>query len=111
LAQFQAAVTNHPVLLQTFKDKDADLSRKKSVLRQTERRVNKNNKKWYAAWAANFPEGTSEHDALSQIDTKEGTSAPTALVLAGQTVGSFVAGRWWSSRRARKTPWAAPTAR
>lgn len=91
LAQFQAAVTNHPVLLQTLKDKDADLSRKKSVLRQTEARVDKNNKKWFAAWAANFPAGTAEHDALSQITTEEGTSAPTALVIATATASGLSA--------------------
>ena len=89
LAQFQAAVTNHPVLLQTLKDKDADLSRKKSVLRQTDGRVDKHNKKWYAAWGANFPVGTSEHDALSQVDTEEGTSAPTALVITTATASGL----------------------
>lgn len=82
VAQLQAAVTNHPTLSQAVKDQDAGLSAKKSQLRQTEARVDKNNKRWYAAWAVNFVPGTPEHDALSQVDTEPGTNPPSALEIA-----------------------------
>lgn len=89
LAQFQTALTNHAALLQNVADKESELSRKKSQLKATDARVDRNNKRWYAAWGANFAEGSPEHNALSLITTEEGTASPTALEIATATASGL----------------------
>lgn len=89
LAQFQTALNQHAVLLQTVADKESELSRKKSQLKTTEARVDRNNKRWYSAWAANFVEGSPEHDALSLITTEEGAAEPVALEIASATASGL----------------------
>lgn len=79
VANLQTALTNHPGLMQTVENERSELSQKKSQLQTTSRRTDRNNKRWYAAWANNFAEGSPEHNALSQVDTEEGTNPPTAL--------------------------------
>jgi len=85
VANLQTAVTNHPTLLQTVENERAEVSQKKSQLQTTSRRVDRNNKRWYAAWANFFAVGSPEHNALSQVDTEEGTTPPTALEIATLT--------------------------
>ena len=79
VADLEAAVANHPTLLQTIENEQTEFGQKKSQLRQTADRVDQNNKRWYKAWGNNFPPGTPENDALSHVDTEPGTIAPTAL--------------------------------
>jgi hypothetical protein len=79
VADLQTALTNHPGLLQTVENERSELSQKKSQLQTTARRVDRNNKRWFGAWSNNFAEGSPEHNALSGVDTEEGTNPPTAL--------------------------------
>ena len=79
VANLQTALNNHPGLLQTVENERSELSQKKSQLQSTSRRTDRDNKRWYAAWANNFADGSPEHNALSQVDTEEGTNPPTAL--------------------------------
>jgi hypothetical protein len=67
-----AALTAVPQLEQDVKDAAAPLSEQRSARRKLAARVDRNNKRWFEAWGANFPEGTAEHDALSQITTEGG---------------------------------------
>ena len=73
-ADFSAALTAVPVLGQQVKDAAAPLSEKRSARRTLATRVDRANKRWFGAWGAHFPEGTPEHDALSQITTEGGGS-------------------------------------
>ena len=45
--------------------------------------MDRDNKRWYAAWTQQFPAGTPEGDAaFSQITTEQGVAAPVALQIA-----------------------------
>jgi hypothetical protein len=79
VADLTTALNNHPGLLQTVENERSELSQKKSQLQATARRVDRNNKRWYGAWANNFADGSPEKNALSGVDTEEGTNPPTAL--------------------------------
>ena len=79
VADLQTRLTTHPVLLQTLENEKSELNQKKGLLTTTARRIDRNNKRWYAAWSKNFAEGSPEHNALSQITTESGTSEPTPL--------------------------------
>ncbi len=52
-----------------MEDTRSALSDVRSALRTLADRVDRNNKRWYAAWQGTFPVGTPENDALSQIET------------------------------------------
>ena len=98
VANLQTLLTNHPGLLQTVEDERSELNQKTSLLKTTSRRIDRNNKRWYAAWSQNFAIGSPENDALSQIDTGPTTPAPSALEIdtltaAGTSVQvAYVAG-------------------
>lgn len=98
VANLQTLLTNHPGLLQTVEDERSELNQKTSLLKTTSRRIDRNNKRWYAAWSQNFAIGSPENDALSQIDTGPTTPAPSALKIdtltaAGTSVQvAYVAG-------------------
>jgi len=74
LAAFQAQVEGLPGLQQTVENKEAGLRDKRGDLRRLASKVDTNNKRWYAAWQGEFPAGTPEGDALSQITTESGGS-------------------------------------
>lgn len=58
----------------------------KSALRSAERRVDRDNKRWYKAWTKVYPEGTEEGDAArSGITTEQGTPPPNALPIQSVT--------------------------
>ena len=99
VAQLQTALDNHPGLMQNVENEKAELNRKRADLRNAASKVDKNNKRWFAAWEGNFAEGTPERDALSQIDTGPQTPVPSALEIGtvtaqagGQFTVPFVAG-------------------
>jgi len=61
--------------------------------------VDVNNKRWFAAWEGEFPAGSPERAALSQIDTGTPTPPPEALEIntavvqpPDQVVLTYVAG-------------------
>jgi hypothetical protein len=83
VAEFQTMLAAHGVCLQNVENKLAASSRKKSQLRATARKVDKNNKRWYAAWQGQFAAGSPELDALSQVSTGTSTSAPGQGVFLG----------------------------
>ena len=86
VANLTTALNNHPGLMQTVENERSELNQKKSQLQTTARRVDRNNKRWYGAWGNNFAIGSPEHNAmLSQVDTEEGTNAPTAKEIATLT--------------------------
>lgn len=83
VADLITALTALPVKTQAVEDARSVLSDKRSDLRTLAARVDKNNKRWYAAWEGNFPVGSPERDALSQIDTGGGpVPVPTVLEIA-----------------------------
>lgn len=91
VADLQTRLTNHPSLLQTVENERSELNQKKSELNATARRIDRNNKRWYAAWSKNFAVNSPENNALSQIDTGPTTPAPSAqeidtLVASGNNV-------------------------
>jgi len=98
VADLQTRLSNHPALLQTVENERSELNQKKSQLNSTARRVDRNNKRWYAAWSKNFPVDSPENNALSQIDTGPTTPAPSAqeidtLVASGNNVAlTYLAG-------------------
>jgi hypothetical protein len=85
LAMLQAAITAHPMLLQAVEDRKSDVSKARSALKKAVRLADRNNKRWLSAWEGEFPEGSAELDALSQIDTGPSIPAPTALEIATVT--------------------------
>lgn len=84
VADMEAMLTNHPVLIKAANDQKAVWTKKKSELRITTDRVDKNNKRWYGAWADNYPAGSVEHDALSTIDTEGGGTEPVGQVFINE---------------------------
>ncbi len=76
VTQFQASLTSHGASLQSVENKLAAFSRKKSQLRATATKVDRNNKRWYAAWQGQFATGSPERDALSQVSTGTSATAP-----------------------------------
>lgn len=82
VADLVAALTELPVKTQAVEDTRSVLSDKRSSLRALAGKVDKNNKRWYAAWEGNFPAGSPERDALTQIDTGTPTPPPTVLLIA-----------------------------
>ena len=98
VANLQTRLTNHPTLLQAVENERSELNQKKSQLNATARRVDRNNKRWYAAWSKNFAVGSPENNALSQVDTGPTTPAPSAqeintLVASGNNVAvTYLAG-------------------
>jgi hypothetical protein len=74
VADLAAALTAVPELEQEVKNAAAPLSEVRSARRRLASRTDRNNKRWYGAWGAHFPEGSAEHDALSQITTEGGGS-------------------------------------
>ncbi len=72
LATFQAQVESLPGRDQMVEDKEALLRDQRGDLRRLGGKVDTNNKRWYAAWQGEFPAGTPEGDALSQITTESG---------------------------------------
>ena len=85
VAALQTAVTNHPTLLQNIENEKSLLNQRVSQLKATVQRVDSNNKRWFKAWSSNFPPGSPEHNALTQIGTEQGTIAPTAVLIASLT--------------------------
>jgi hypothetical protein len=99
VAQLQTILDNHSGLMQTVENEKAELNQKRSDLRNLANKVDRNNKRWFAAWEGHYAEGTPERDALSQIDTGPQTPAPTPLQIGaitaqagGQFTVPFVAG-------------------
>lgn len=94
VAMLTTANNDHPGLMQTVQDRIADLNKARNALRKAAGKVDRDNKRWFAAWEGNYPEGSAERDALSQIDTGPHTPAPGALEINAVTPaagGSFAA--------------------
>ena len=72
VADLAAALTAVPQMEQEVKNAAAPLSEVRSARRRLASRTDRNNKRWFEAWGAHFPEGSAEHDALSQITTEGG---------------------------------------
>lgn len=85
-------LVNHPELIKGANDKKAIWTKKKSQLRITTTRVDKNNKRWFEAWDNNYAEGTPESDALNDIDTEGGGADPVeqAVIDAASPMGGLV---------------------
>jgi len=82
VAQLQTALNNHPGLMQAVENEKAELNQKRTDLKRLATKVDRNNKRWFAAWEGNFADGSPERDALGQIDTGPQTPAPGALLIA-----------------------------
>lgn len=98
-ANLNTALGNHPGLMQTVQDRVADLNKTRSALRKATSKLDRDNKRWFAAWEGNFLDGSAERDALSQIDTDSHTPAPGALAIntvtpagGGNFTATYVAG-------------------
>jgi hypothetical protein len=86
-AEFVTLVSDCEAALNTVAGQQRTVTNAKSALRSLESRVDRDNKRWYQAWTAQFPAGTPEGDAaLSQIPTEQGTQEPNALEIASLEV-------------------------
>jgi hypothetical protein len=79
VAALQAALNNQNTLMQNVENERGLFKKKAEALRLLAVKVDENNKRWYAAWEGEFPAGSPERNALSQIDTGSQTPAPEAL--------------------------------
>ncbi len=94
VAMLTTAMNNHPGLMQTVQDRIADLNKARNALRKAAGKVDRDNKRWFAAWEGTYPEGSVGRDALSQIDTGPHTPPPDAFQINTVTPavgGSFAA--------------------
>ncbi len=101
VAVLQAALTGVQPLEATLSTERGALSKARSTLRTLTAKVDRNNKRWYLAWLAEYLPGTPENDALSLIDTGSPANppppppppppAPTALEIASFVVDDPVA--------------------
>ena len=68
---------------QTEANAAKDVTNAKSALRVMERLVDRDSKRWYAAWLKLYPAGTPEGDAaLANVPTETGVPVPVALEIA-----------------------------
>lgn len=64
----------------TEAERHRDVTNAKSALRTADRKLDRGNKRWYAAWLKAYPVGTPEGDAAaSQIPTEQGTAPAQVL--------------------------------
>lgn len=99
VAALEAALANQHTLLQNIENERGKLAQKREALRTLAAKVDRNNKRWFAAWEGEFAEGSAERAALSQIDTGGQTPEPDALEIntataqaPDQVVLTYVAG-------------------
>lgn len=79
VADLETALNNQNTLMQGVENERGKLTQKSEALRALSTKVDVNNKRWFAAWEGEFPVGSPERAALSQIDTGSPTPLPTAL--------------------------------
>ncbi len=79
VAALDTALANQNTLLQNIENERGKLAQKRESLRTLATKVDRNNKRWYAAWEGEFAEGSAELAALSQIDTGNQMPMPDAL--------------------------------
>ncbi len=86
-ADFGALITLCETRLQEEANAVREVSKAKAALRGAERKVDRDNKRWYLAWMKMYPVGTPEGDAAkTQVPTEEGVAPPVALEIATLTV-------------------------
>ena len=73
---FQSSLANHAQVLQDVENKVAAFNKKKTQLRTTATRVDKNNKRWLDSWKGQFPKNSPERAALTQISTSPHQTIP-----------------------------------
>jgi hypothetical protein len=82
-ADFAALIGNCEAALTSVAGVNRSVTNAKSALASLDKRVDRDNKRWYKAWVKNYPEGTPEGDAaLSQIPAEQGTPEPNALEIS-----------------------------
>ncbi len=69
VADLIAATTGLAARTQAVEDERSALREARSALHAAINTVDSVNKRWFDAWVAEYPPGTPENDALSQIDT------------------------------------------
>jgi len=79
VADLETALNNQNTLMQGVENERGKLTQKSEALRALSTKVDVNNKRWFAAWEGEFPAGSPERAALSQIDTGSPTPLPDAL--------------------------------
>lgn len=72
----------HAGLEQGLEKKKSALSKQRAALKTASEKADRNNKRWFDAWSGNFPDGSAELAALSQIDTGPHTPAPSPLMIS-----------------------------
>ncbi|MFZ4766921.1 MAG: hypothetical protein ACOYMN_18365, partial [Roseimicrobium sp.] len=87
-ATFQARLDALPALLQKIADQESRLTTVRGTLRTLSTKVDKNNKRWLAAWKGEFPAGTPAGDAISQIKTESGGSQNPPTTPDAAEIGS-----------------------
>ncbi len=66
-----------------------EVSKAKTALRTAERKVDRDNKRWYLAWLKMYPPGTPEGDAAkNQVPAEQGTPPPNPLDIVSLTVNA-----------------------
>jgi hypothetical protein len=70
-AAFAALIADCEKALRTQAEKRRAVTNARSALRRLERRVDRDNKRWFKAWVNHYPAGTPEGDAaLAQVPTE-----------------------------------------
>ncbi len=82
VAELQTVLERHAALLQAVETERGKLTLRREGLRSLASKVDRNNKRWFAAWEGNFAEGSPEREALRQINTGQDTPIPTVLEIA-----------------------------
>lgn len=86
VAALDTALTSQNTLLQNIENERGKLTQKRELLRALAGKVDRNNKRWYAAWEGEFADGSAEQAALAQIDTGGQTPPPSALEINAAVV-------------------------
>jgi hypothetical protein len=79
-ADFAAYIGTCEAALASVAESQRSVTNAKSALSALEKKVDRDNKRWYQAWLKKYPEGTPEGDAaLSQIPTEQGVPEANPL--------------------------------
>ena len=86
VAQFDTLLTTSLTAQDTEEAARKEVSKVKTALRVMDRKVDRDNKRWYAAWIQLYPEGTPEGDAArTNVPTEAGVPEPTPLPIFSLT--------------------------
>lgn len=102
VAHLDTALANQNGLMQGVENERGKHTQKNEALRTLATKVDRNNKRWFAAWEGEFAAGSPERAALSLIDTGSPTPLPTVLEIQHGHGGPARRGRGGVCARRRR---------